>query len=239
MQGSPGSGLARAYDPAGGLVRTLDDAILKYVLPLVALVLVAQGFSREVADRTLVYLLVRPVSRRTIFLARYASGLVSAGFAVVLLVGTTLGLSGVRLPPATWAAILGAALIGTAAIGAVYYTLAAMFRFGTIAGLVYTFVVEVFLSGSRGNMQTLSLMYHVRSLHHRWTDGVLLPLVKGRSSLDGPAVDLGPRNPLLDAAARIEYVQPAEALLVLGVLAGAVLLVGLWYVSRKDFALKD
>jgi hypothetical protein len=243
-EGSPGRiGTRRAYDAARSLSEVLDAAIFPYALPLLALVLLAQGYAREVSDRTLVYHLVRPVSRRTVFLARFASGLVAAVVATLVLVAALLATSGVGLPLGTIAAILTTAVVTVTVTGAIYYTLGAIFRFGAIAGLVYTFVVESFLAGARGTMQTLSLTYHVKSLHHRWTDDVLGEMFRNARSTTHDAVSgalsAGGVNPLLVAAERIGYEAPGRALLVLGVIAAAALAIGMVHVSRRDFALKD
>jgi ABC-type transport system involved in multi-copper enzyme maturation permease subunit len=184
-----------------------------------------------------VFHLVRPVSRTTIYVSRFASGLVSAALAALVLVGTTLATSGVALPATTVAFVLVAALLGVAAVGTVYYALGAMFRYGTIAGLVYTFVVEMFLAGSRGSMQTLALTYHAKSLVHRVLDPALEGVQRAPRSVAHPRI---PRAPdLLETAERIAWEEPSRAVLVLAVVTAVALLVGAWHVSRRDFALKD
>jgi hypothetical protein len=229
----------RAYDAARSLAEVLDDAIIPYALPLLALALLAQGYAREVSDRTLVYHLVRPVSRRTVFLARFASGLVAAVVATLVLVGAVLAASGVSLGLGTVAAILTTSAVAVAATGAIYYTLGAIFRFGTVAGLVYTFVVEGFLGGAKGSMQTLSLTYHVKSLHHQWTDEALGSQFRGHTMPSTEDLLSGAVNPLLAAAEKIGWEEPSKALLVLGIAAAVALSIGMWHVSRRDFALKD
>jgi hypothetical protein len=234
FQGVRGEG--GTYDPAGRLLEMLDQEFLQFAVPIVALLLVSQGFAREVQDRTLVHHLVRPVSRRTIYLARYASGVLAAAIAAVTLEATLLGTSGVPLGAATWVAALLAMLAGVVAVGAVYYALSAVFRYGVILGMVYTFVVEAMFAGARGSMQRLSVMFHVRSLHHRWTDDALQALARPRKASSLPELD---GIPLLSAASRIEYDTPGSALLVLACVTVAALLVGSYVVSRKDYALKD
>ncbi len=67
-----------AADPAAVLAQVMDRGVLTVGLPLIALLLAGESFAYEVQSRTLVYHLVRPVSRTTIFLARFFSGYLPA-----------------------------------------------------------------------------------------------------------------------------------------------------------------
>jgi hypothetical protein len=224
-------------DHALDLWTVLEEQVLRFVAPLVALLLVSQAYAREVQDRTLVYHLVRPVSRTTVYFARFLAGLVAAGVAAVLLVGTLLATSGVSLPVETWLLTLAATLVGVVAVGAVYYALAAVFRHGILIGLVYTFVVETMFAGARGSMQRLAVMFHVRSLHHRWTDDAFAALAKHPERIRGlPETQ---RGFVLPTAPRIAWDEPGSAALVLLVVAVVALVVGAVVVARRDYALKD
>jgi len=214
--------------PLYDLAAVLDRAVLRFGLPLVALLLVAEGFTVEVQSRTLVYHLVRPVSRVTVFLARFLSGVVPAA-AISLLLLATLILSGGAHPDArVWASLPLTAVMASLALGAVYYSLAVLLRHGLVAGLIYTFVVETLISSVPGSMQRFSVMFHVRSLHHALTEGSL-PVVP-------PEIE---ESPLLQGAAKIAEGGAGDSLLVLlGITAGA-LAIGAWRVARRDWALKD
>jgi len=65
-------------DRVFALWELLDSGLVAVGVPLVALSLVGSGFAEEVQDLTLTFHLVRPVSRKTVFVARYASGLLAA-----------------------------------------------------------------------------------------------------------------------------------------------------------------
>ena len=241
--GSQGLGRGRFPDVVFDLWRALDVSLLQFAVPLVALVLVAGGFQREVSERTLVYHLVRPISRRTLFLARYLAGCTVAVPVAMVPAFLTLAFSGVELPTADWVRVALPIGLGVVATGAIYYLLAAAFRFGTIAGLVYTFVIDAFIQSASGTMQKLSATYYVRSLHHQLLD----PAFVERSSRVAAEVERTARPPmeglenatLLPGAEPIAWLATRDAVLVLAVLTAGLLVLGLWIVSRRDYALKE
>ena len=124
----------------------------------------------QIQDQTLVFLLVRPVRRSTVYYARYAAGLVPGVFAAVGMTLAAILATRVPLPLTATLAALGSAALSVCTIGALYYALAALFRRGLVAGLVYTFVVEGLFQGLPGSIQKLSLSHHIRSVFHRATD---------------------------------------------------------------------
>ena len=210
------------------LARVLDRSVLTFGLPLIALVLVGEGFTYEVQSRTLVYHLVRPVARTTVFLARFFSGAVPAALVALLLMVTLVLASGARADVRVWLSLGVTAGLGTLALGAVYYALAALLRHGLIAGLIYTFVVETLISSVPGSMQKLSVMFYVRSLHHDLTTGSL-PVVP-------PEID---QNPLLQAATRITESSAAQSIVTLLAITAVALAAGAWRVATRDWALKE
>lgn len=243
LVGTQGVGRGPLADRAADLWEALDVSLLQFVIPLVALVLVAGGFQREVTERTLVYHLVRPISRRTLFLARFLAGCVVAIPVAVVPVATAIAFSEVDVPLEVWRSVPLTVGLGVVATGAIYYLLAAALRFGTIAGLVYTFVIDAFIQGASGTMQKLSATFYVRSLHHRLTDDAfaerserVAAQVASRARLGGSEM---PDAGMLGPAARIDWVPEGEAVLTLLVITGVLLAVGLWVVSRRDYPLKD
>ena len=233
-------------DHTFALWRDLDVALLRFAVPLVALVLVAGGFQREVTDRTLVFHLVRPISRRTLFMARFCAGVVVAVPVALVPVWTAIYFSGVALPAETWLDVAFAVALGVLSTGAIYYLLAAWLRFGTIAGLVYTFVVDAFVQGASGSMQKLSATFYVRSVHHDLTDPVFRALspavVKAmdatQSLTDVADQALRGRSPIPDAD-RIDWLATGDAVAVVLTITATALLLGLWLVSRRDYSLKE
>lgn len=248
LVGTHGVGQSRRFglepDPAYDLWKALDVSLLRFVIPLVALALVAPGFQREVSERTLVYHLVRPISRRTLFLARYLAGVTVAVPVGLIPMGTTLACAGLDLPSTVWTSLPLTVGLGVLATGAIYFLFAAWLRFGTIAGLVYTFVVDAFIQGASGSMQRLSATYYVRSVHHDLTDVAFAERSKAVAREIAKGKDMGVED-LLRGASPLHEAEPigwlpwGEAVTVLVLVAAGLLALGLVIVSRRDYALKE
>lgn len=255
LVGTRGMSSERAHrsgfsDAVYDLWHDLDLSLLRFVVPLVALVLVAGAFQREVTDRTLVFHLVRPISRRTLFLARFLAGVLVAIPVAILPVGAAIAFSGVALPASAWAGIAFAVALGVLSTGAIYYLLAAWLRFGTIAGLVYTFVIDSFVQTAAGSMQKLSAMFYVRSVLHDLTDAdfaaqsksvaaAVASAATGAKGLIEEAAGGKLRGSAIPDAQRIAWLSTGDALVVLAILTAALLALGLWIVSRRDYSLKE
>jgi ABC-type transport system involved in multi-copper enzyme maturation permease subunit len=213
------------------LWQVLDDEILGIMVPLTALLLVGPMFSREMRQATMVYHLVRPVSRATLFLARYLAGVVPAAVFGALLFLSTMYFSGVAVGAAAWTGSAATALAGAVVLGAVYYVLGAVFRRGLVVGLVYTFAIEVLLGNLPGTIQKLSVRHYLRSLHHGMTDGAFVE----RSQDVARAVAATKEGSLL----RLPIETTGSALGSLALITAAFLAFGLYRTLTRDFALKD
>lgn len=212
----------------------LDVQLLLVILPLCALLLVGPMFSREVRQRTLVYHLVRPVSRTTIFLGRYAAGVVPAILVVLTAFFATVFFSGLDVPVSVWTGLAVTSLFGVIVLGAVYYVLAALFQRGLIAGLVYTFVIEGLVGNLPGTIQKLSVRYHLRSLHHGLTDTAFAE----RSERVAREVALTAKGGE-GLSIRVPLEEPTTAAVTLLIVAAGLLVFGAYRTSTRDFALKD
>ena len=240
-------GWKSAPDSVYDMWNLLDNPILPYVLPIVAMFVVAGGFSKEVGQRTLVYHLVRPISRSTLFVSRYLSGVIPAIVISIVLLIVFSARSGVSVPNSYWWSLPLTATFGTIAIGAVYYTLAALFRSGTILGLVYTFAFDPLFAQSKGSMQKLSVMYHVRSLHHQLTDAFFIDnsarvkreMTQSIEDIAKKAALAAEPGELLKLSESIAWSSEASAMLTLTLIAVVSLLIGCFRISRRDFPLKD
>ncbi len=247
-------GLSRFLVTEGGAVKAtdrlaenlwlaLDFEILWFLVPIAVLLLVGPAFSREVRNRTLVYHLVRPVSRSAIFASRFISGWLPAALIVWLLLASTSFLAPVALPVAFYLQLIAVALVAAFALGAIYYALSVVFQHGLIAGLLYTFLVEVLLASLPGNIQRMSVRFHIRSLYHGLTDENFAP----HSHEIHKVVRKGLRPESLGSESdgnlslfeQVPFSTPLEAFLTLCVIGAVLLTLGSWVVARRDFALKD
>ena len=213
----------------------LDLWVLQILLPLIALILVGPVYSRELRQRTMVYHLVRPVSRMTIFLGRYVSGVLPAAVLGSILCLAIIVFADAGAPPEVWVGLPVLAFFAALVLGAVYCTLGAIFKRGLIAGLLYTFMMEVIVAGLPGNIQTLSVRFHLRSLYHGLLDEAFSARsadVKSSISSDTQSSS----NPLVEA---VPFDAPETAVLVLLGIAAVILFLGVTHVRERDFALKD
>ena len=217
----------------------LDTSFLGVGLPLIALALVAGGFGEEVQDQTLVYLLVRPVSRTTAFVGRYAGGALAGAFVGAAMATVATLVSPARVGMGTVLAIAAIAGLGVATIGALYYALAALFRRGLVAGLIYTFVIEGLFQGIPGSTRKLSIVHHVRSLFHDATDDAFVPLSGSVAQAVRDAADAS-RPAMRGLGSAVEpWTSAPVALVVCACVIAGALLVGCSVIRRRDFALKD
>ncbi len=236
-----GLSIAGHPDAAYRLWVFLGTPALGVCIPLIALALTAGGFGEEISEQTLVFHLVRPVSRTTLFMARFVAGLgpaIAASGALCLLASI---LSGVPVSIATIGMGLLSAAIGTSVVGAIYYALAALFRRGLVAGLIYTFVIEGFFQFIPGSIQKLSLTHHVRSIFHRLCDADFATLSERVSGelIRGNRAVLRSNKRIEDLITPEPWSTVPHALLVCGSVAIVALLIGAWTIRRRDFALKD
>ncbi len=211
------------------LATVLNQSVLSFALPVVALLLAAEGFAYEVQAQTLVYHLVRPIRRTTLFLARYLAGTIPAALVAAAALIALILSSGVAFTPRAWLTVPAVSVLGMLALAAIYYTLGALFKNGFVIGLIYTFFVEGALSSVPGTLQQYSIMYHVRNLHLWFTDGVL------------PYVPPDIENQFFsaDLVKQLTGVpDPTHAAVSLLVATVVVLVVGAWITARRDFALK-
>ncbi|MDA1194030.1 MAG: ABC transporter permease subunit [Planctomycetota bacterium] len=222
----------------------LDQALLGYLVPLVALLTIASGLRVEMGRKTLVYHLVRPVSRTTLFLARFVSGVLPSTLLGTLALATTCLASGLAIPAALWLTLPVTAFVGAVTVGAFYYTVTTLFRGGMIIALAYTFVFESLFAGTRGAMQKASIMFHVRGVHHGLTDDLFTEQSANVLAALNPKPDLGDINWMSvsmfqELRERVAYDPPATAALVCLGIAVAALLYGAYRFSQRDFPLKD
>jgi ABC-2 type transport system permease protein len=154
--------LAGQSDPQ--TVKGFTDAVfvglvLTLLLPLVALILGTAAFGSEIEDGTVIYLLAKPIRRRTIVLTKW---LVAAIVAAMLTAGATL-LAGILGLAGTSAAVeisIGytvAVAAGSVIYVAAFVALSLLTSRALIAGLVYVLVWEGLLAGFFSGIRFLSI----------------------------------------------------------------------------------
>jgi ABC-2 type transport system permease protein len=138
--------------------RVLDTLVVRTVMPLVALILGTAAIGSEIDDGTAVYLMIKPIPRWRIALAK---GFVAAGLTAVLVVPAVV-LTGLLLGDQTdpMTPIVGfsiACLVGGSAYAVAFMALSVFTSRALLLGLAYTLIWEGVLSGLLEGTKFLSI----------------------------------------------------------------------------------
>jgi len=137
----------------------LDAIVIRAVLPLIALIVGTAAVGSEIEDGTIVFLLVKPIARWQMAVAKLA---VAAGLTLVLVIPPII-LTGVLvggLDPDPLAATFGfalAAMAGGIAYACAFTALGTVTSRALIIGLIYTLLWEGVLAGLLEGTRFLSV----------------------------------------------------------------------------------
>lgn len=155
----------KAYDVFTSVV--MIKVFLSIVTPLIALSYGASVLGREREERTLVFLLVRPLPRPLLiavqfFVALLCTEVVTLSSAWLLgALGGPAGLQG------AWTATPVLAL-AAAAYTAFFLFISTLFRHAAVWGLLYALFVELFLGNMPGVVKQISINFYGRSILYAW-----------------------------------------------------------------------
>jgi ABC-2 type transport system permease protein len=147
---------------------------LQIVLIFVTLVNATALIREEIEDNTLPYLLMRPISKPTVAVSKFAGYLVAVLLLllppIVLSYAVTEAYSGAGLGADldVLEAFLAVTALGAAAYGALFFFLSVVLRKPLTVGLLIGFVWESIVSSIPGNVPKLSLIYYLRSILDEW-----------------------------------------------------------------------
>jgi hypothetical protein len=232
-------GAERWSDAPSELWLALGRFVVAMLFPLIALLLGSQGFARLRSDRTLVYHLVRPIGRETLFLARWTAGLPTMIAVAGACVAAAVLMSGVALPIAGWIGLLGLTVVAMIVLSAIYFTLSAVARHGLILGLVYTFVIEGLIATMPGTIQRGSVSHHLRGLMVGWCGEAFEGLSPRAASTIASMTSDQTNENAASFFGQTEYAGASTEIVVLLGIAVGVLLWGMRRIRRKDWPLKD
>lgn len=130
----------------------LDGMLIAAIMPIVTMALATAAFGDELGDRTLSYLVLKPIPRSLIVLPKLLASIVVVGPLLIAsgVVATLLGLDG----NVHAAVAVGVALLAGVVVYAAIFTWAGLISTRALSfGLIYVFlwegVVSTFLSGVR------------------------------------------------------------------------------------------
>jgi ABC-2 type transport system permease protein len=138
--------------------RVLDTLVVRTVMPLVALIIGTSALGSEIEDGTAVYLMIKPIARWKIALAKI---LVAASLTALLIVPsiviTGLLLGGGEDPTTAIVGYAVACLVGGSAYAAAFVTLSVFTSRALLLGLAYVLIWEGVLSGLLEGTKFLSI----------------------------------------------------------------------------------
>ena len=170
----PGASLQAAYT---GVSRVLLDqsgvfvfanwivfsVFLSFLLPIWSLSFATDSLGGEREARTLIWLLVQPLPRPALYLAKfvalvpYSLALNLGGFGVLCAAAGRAGRPAFEL---FWPAVV----CGTFAFCSLFHFMGALFRRPAIVAIVYSFFMETILGNMPGYMKRISVSYYVRCM---------------------------------------------------------------------------
>jgi ABC-2 type transport system permease protein len=197
--------------------------IFGFLLIILAVVVGSGVISQETEQRTIVYLLTRPIPRWRIALMKYAAAVL--GILVVVWAATlTLGLACFGPTGMFGEAVrrdLSVLPLGVLAYGGISLLLATLLHRPLIAGLVYGFLWESFLPWFPGDFDKLSLLAYLRTLARH----------------SGPQDDAGLAAMLRSISG--ETITPSFAWKVLLAVSVIALVAALMLFSRREFVPRE
>jgi ABC-type transport system involved in multi-copper enzyme maturation permease subunit len=212
------AGMLRAamYEGAGlrlFVAVVIVGLLASFLMPLWTLTFAAESLGRNRENRTLTWLLLRPLPRPTLYFASYLAAL---PWCLLLNLGGYFLLCGLGGQPGRQALPMFALpiLLGTLAFAALFQLLSITFRRAGILGLVYVFFFETIAGNLPGQQKRLSLSYYVRCL------------MVDRLNEAGVSIDLAGTRPAVSGD---------TAMWVLMGVTLVLLLIGMWIFSRKEY----
>jgi ABC-2 type transport system permease protein len=145
--------------------------LLHFLLPLLAVFVGAAVIADEIEDRTLPYLLVRPVRRSTIVLAKALAGILTVGVILLLSLWLTYSIMSLTGEEETWATEFpvllqtsGVLLLGVVAYLPFFAFLGGAVKRPAIVGIVLVFGWEKMVAFFPGNVKLFTIAHYLHVL---------------------------------------------------------------------------
>ena len=163
----------------------LDGLLIAGVMPIVTMVLATAAFGNELEDRTLGYLVLKPVSRLRIVIPKLLASvvvsvppLIVSGIGATLLGASSVGAALLVLDGDVQAAVaVGVALFAGVVTYAAIFTWAGLITTRALAfALIYVFLWEGLISTYLGGIRYLSVRAYTLAIMHGLDDESFEPL---------------------------------------------------------------
>lgn len=142
------------------LVDLFSEMIVPTLLPIIVLLPATAAFGNELEDKTLPYLLMKPVSRLRLVVGKYAATLLVTIPALLIGLGITTILAS-RVASSgdigsIYAAMAGAVAVATMLLGAVFLAVSLVIPRALLAGMIYVFAWESILGRFLPGVEAIS-----------------------------------------------------------------------------------
>jgi ABC-2 type transport system permease protein len=163
---------------------------MSFILPLVALAYGTASVGGDREDRTLLFILVRPIPRSLVVLGKFvatlplALGLVLCSFYLFCVLAGEMGTVAFHI-------YLPAVFLATLAYVALFHFFSVAFRHATIVAVVYSFFLELLVGNAPGVIKRLAINYYARSLMYSAgrLEGVQVPDPRWFEPLSPPTAE--------------------------------------------------
>lgn len=148
--------------------------LMGFLLPLWSLSFATQALGGDWEERSLLWLLSRPMPRPAIYVAKYVALLpwtIALNLGGFWLLCLAVGGAGKLAFELYWPAVF----LGSLAYAALFHLMGAIFRRPAVVALVYTFFVETFAGSMPGAMKRISISFFDRCLMMSTAERFRLP----------------------------------------------------------------
>lgn len=170
-------GLIFRFSPASGTAdRFLSvlflETLAPTVIPLATLILATNAFGNEIADRTLPYLVLKPVTRWRLVLGKFTGSVAVTAIAFIVGIIVTAAIVSSEGGDAFGALgpLIAGTLAGVIAYGAIFLLLSLIIQRALLLGIIYILIWESALARFIPGMKMLSVRHFAQSIYVRLLD---------------------------------------------------------------------
>lgn len=149
------------------LASTYLQLLAPTVIPLATLILATGALGNEIADRTLTYLVLKPIARLRIVLEKFAGLTLVIGVTFIIGVAATWAIvagAGEDVGVRALIAMLAALVAGVIAYGAVFLLVSLIVPRALVAGIIYILLWESLLARFIPGIRILSIRHFTQSI---------------------------------------------------------------------------
>jgi ABC-2 type transport system permease protein len=172
-------------------VDMLDNLILFFFLPVMAMIFGSSLVRDEMDDRSITAVVTSPMDRSITFIAYYIGLAVSVSLIMVVIatagVLSYFGSIGLEGTANIYGNMVTLVVLGSFAYSSLFIMISVLLSKPIYFGLFYAFIWEGFIASIPGRIQLLSVKHYVRSLGTHWIDWGDISMYERASSVSDAA----------------------------------------------------